>query len=56
MNKKQIIKKIGKENWDKFLYFMVGQTCCMKNNEPDFFECDVDNFLNKLKGKPTFFD
>jgi len=56
MNKHQVITKIGKKNWNKFLDFMEGQTVCMKNNEFDYYECDVDNFINKLKGKPTFWD
>jgi len=56
MNKKQVIAKIGKNNWNKFINFMEGQTALWINNEPDYFECDVDNFINKLKGKPTFWD
>ncbi len=56
MNRQQVIKKIGKENWDKFLDFMGGQTVLLIDEKLDFFEIDVDNFLNKLKGKPTFWD
>ena len=56
MNEQQVIQKISKKNWKKFIDFMIGQTVLWKNNEPDYFEHDVDNFLNKLKGKPTFFD
>ncbi len=56
MNKKEVTKKIGRENWDKFLDFMEGQTSLLIDGKPDFFEIDVDNFINKLKGKPTFWD
>ena len=56
MNKKEVIQKIGKENWNKFRDFMIGQTALLVNNKLDYFEIDVDNFLNKIKGKPTFFD
>lgn len=56
MNKQQVIKKIGKENWNKFCEFMMGQTIGWKNEEANYFKCDVDNFINKLKGKPIFFD
>ena len=56
MNKQQVIKKIGKKNWKKFQNFMVGQTCSMKDGELNYYECDVENFINKLKGRPTFFD
>lgn len=56
MNKQQIIKKIGKSNWRKFIEFMGGQTCKLINGKFDYYECDVENFINKMKGKPTFFD
>lgn len=56
MDKQQIINKIGKENWNKFLDFMEGQTSSMKNGEFDYYSIDVDNFINKLKDKPYFFD
>ncbi len=56
MNEQQVIKKIGKKNWNKFCEFMTGQTILWKNGEADYFECDVDNFINKMKGLPTFFD
>lgn len=56
MNRKEVIKKIGKENIFAFWKFMEGQTIGMKDGEDDFYEQDVNNFLNKLKGNPTFFD
>ena len=57
MKKEDVIKKIGKKNWKSFCKFMDGQTLGMyPNGEWDFYECDVENFINKMKGKPTFFD
>lgn len=56
MNKQQVIEKIGKENWGKFCNFMNGQTVSFKNGETDYYECDVNNFINKLGGKPYYFD
>ncbi|MGI0060122.1 MAG: hypothetical protein ACREBJ_10190 [Nitrosotalea sp.] len=56
MNKKEICKIISDENWEKFCKFMSGQTVSFKNGEVDFYECDVQNFINKMKGRPTFFD
>ena len=57
MNKKQVIDKIGAENWDTFCEFMSGQTVSLeKDGTFGYYECDVDNFVNKLKGNPTFFD
>lgn len=56
MNKEEVIKRIGKENWRKFTAFMYGQTVKMKNGEVNYFSCDVDNFIAKMKGEPTFFD
>jgi len=58
MNKHEVIEKIGKENWMAFCVFMFGQTVGVgKDGETDYYECDVENFLNKLKkGKYLFFD
>ncbi len=56
MNKQQVIEKIGKKNWKKFQTFMVGQTARMKDGEFDYYGCDVENFINKINGRPTFFD
>lgn len=56
MNEKEIKEKIGKENWKAFLKFMSGQTIRFKYGKADFYECDVENFMNKQKGRPTFFD
>lgn len=57
MNKEQIIDKIGEKNWDAFCEFMFGQTVSAgEDGKIDYYECDVENFVNKLKGKPTFFD
>ena len=57
MNKEEVIEKIGEENWEKFGKFMFGQTFRMVAGKADYFECDVENFLHKLKtGKLLFFD
>ena len=55
MNKKQVIEKIGKENWKEFLNFMVGQTVGLNlDGSTDYYGCDVENFLRKPKNR--FFD
>lgn len=54
MKKIDVIKKIGKERWEEFCDFMVGQTVGWKDEETDFYECDVDNFLNPKNKR--FFD
>lgn len=46
MNKKQVIEKIGKENWDKFCIFMVGQTIGFDKGVVDYYECDVNKFVS----------
>ena len=58
MTEAEVMDRIGEENWDKFLEFMVGQT--VGSNEDgsfDFFECDVENFEWKMSaGEEKFFD
>ncbi len=56
MNKKQVIEKIGKANWNKFTRFMHGQTAYMKDSEIDWYECDVDRFIAKMEGRPIITD
>ena len=57
MQKAEVIKKIGVNNWLKFLAFMQGQTISIvRDGKADYYEWDVRNFINKMKGKPTFFD
>ena len=51
MNKKQVIEKIGKDRWDEFCKFMVGQTVAIKNNESDYYKWDVENFLRKKENR-----
>jgi hypothetical protein len=48
MNKKQVIEKIGKENWERFNTFMIGQTIGFDKGVVDYYECDVDVFVSKL--------
>jgi hypothetical protein len=50
MNKKEIIKLIGKENWKDFSKWMGGQTV---GRNPDgsinYYECDVKAYVAKLE-------
>ena len=54
MKKVDVIKKIGKERWEEFCDFMVGQTVGWKDGETDFYDCNVDNFLQPKNKR--FFD
>ena len=46
MNKKEILKKIGKENWKKFEDYFVGKTVLInEDGTTDFFDWDVENFI-----------
>jgi hypothetical protein len=55
MNKKEVIKKIGKENWKEFQEFMVGQTVGINpDGSTDYYYCDVENFLRPRNKR--FFD
>ena len=58
MNKEEVIEKIGEENWEAFGKFMFGQTFSMNpDGTVDYYSCDVENFLHKLKtGRLLFFD
>jgi hypothetical protein len=57
MNKQEVLKKIGKDNWSKFQEFMVGQTISIDwDGKDNYYKCDVDNFINHMKGRRTFFD
>ena len=51
MDKTQIINKIGKENWKDFLKFMAGQTVGFDKGIIDYYECDVNRFINRLRWK-----
>lgn len=54
MNKEEVIKKIGKKKWKSFCNFMIGQTVCKKNGKIDYYEIDVENFMEKPENR--FFD
>lgn len=56
MNKQEVIKRIGKANWNKFVRFMECQTVRVEDGETQYFECDVDNFIAKMEGKPIITD
>ena len=49
MNEAQVKRRIGEENWLQFIRWMTGQTMSMKDGEPDYYECDVEAFSEKLK-------
>jgi len=51
MNKKEVIKRIGKHNWKAFCEFMNGQTVGLKDGKTDYYEIDVEHFE---KGLPAF--
>lgn len=52
MQKKEVISKIGKDNWTKFMKFMYGQTIGInKNGTYNYYECDVENFLRHPKDR-----
>ena len=49
MRKKAVIKKIGKENWEKFYAWMRGQTCGIyKDGATNFYSWDVSKFIDKI--------
>ena len=48
MKEKEVIKKIGKENWNEFTKFMYGQTVGYDNGVFDYYECDVNRFIRGL--------
>ncbi len=57
LSKDQVIKVIGEENWEGFAKFMAGQTVALgADDKSAFYECDVNNFMNKINGRPVFFD
>jgi len=47
MNKEEVIKMIGKENWKQFTKFMAGQTVGFDKGIIDYYECDVLQFVNQ---------
>ena len=57
MDKTEVIKRIGANRWGAFTKFMVGQTVRVgMKGEVYYYEQDVENFINKMNGKQTFFD
>lgn len=51
MLEKEVKKLLKKHNieWRDFLEFMFGQTIGIKNGKPDFYEWDVERFINNNK-------
>jgi hypothetical protein len=50
MTEQQVKKKIGNKNWEKFCEWMTGQTIGLnEDGTTDFYECDVEAFMQKLK-------
>lgn len=51
MNKKEVIKEIGGENWKMFETWMRGQTVGVsKDGKEDYYTHDVEKFMRRLKG------
>ena len=49
MNKQEVIKMIGKENWKRFEKWITGQTCGLnKDGSADYYAWDVDRFMRGL--------
>lgn len=49
MKKKDIIKKIGKDNWLAFCRWMCGQTCSTyPDGEINYYSHDVEAFIKKM--------
>jgi len=52
MDEKQVINKIGKKNWNKFIKFMAGQTVgLLDDGKFDYYEWDVDRFIARIKNE-----
>lgn len=50
MNKKEVLKRIGMENWKKFDRFMEGQTIGINDDgSSDFYDSDVERFESLLE-------
>jgi len=50
MTEKKVKQKIGKENWQDFVAWMSNQTVGIYDDgTTDFYECDVNAFIEKLK-------
>lgn len=50
MKKAEVEKIIGKDNWEKFLHWMSGQTVGLySDGETNYYDCDVEDFLELLK-------
>ena len=50
MTEQEVKKRIGKQNWQKFLNWMTGQTCGLyPDGSIDFYVCDVDAFIEKMQ-------
>jgi hypothetical protein len=56
MNKKEVIKLIGKENWKEFNKFMQGQTVGIySDGSTDYYKWDVERFKYHLDNYPGFY-
>jgi hypothetical protein len=52
MNKEEVIKVIGENNWEDFSNWMRGQTVeTYTDGTTNFYEHDVNRFVNTLKTK-----
>ncbi len=53
MKRQEVLKAIGKRNWEKFLEYMKGQTMGINpDGSADYYNQDVKRFL-LLKDLPT---
>lgn len=50
MTKTEVIRRIGKSNWKRFMDWMQGQTLsAYPNGQTNFYDHDVEAFCKKLK-------
>ncbi|MFA4907646.1 MAG: hypothetical protein WC602_05240 [archaeon] len=47
MNKQEVAKLIGKQNWGAFTKWIVGQTVGIKGGKDDFYDWDVKRFMSQ---------
>lgn len=48
MNKEEVIELIGEDMWIEFQEWMTGQTVGYSNGSIDYYESDVERFIEGL--------
>jgi len=48
MTEIEVKEYIGEENWIDFIKWMAGQTMGIVDGEPDYYDCDVKAFKEKI--------